>query len=304
MFRECAYIWVGVGGESLGRSVPLLGFVRTSQPCLLPHDPYSDLWVAVPPPGFCLTGVERCISPVWLHHEWGQFPIPPILSGWAAPEGRVSRSALNKEGNSTGQSSEEGKFIFMCLLSSWFVVHVSCFSRVWLLVTSMDWSPPGSSVHGFPRQKCWSGLPFPSPGDPDPGIEPVSLTSPMLAGRFSTITSTTWKPFKCILMLDFFRCSLGKPKTSPSFLDLTTTGKSCTFCQTGLWPWVPACSCWLFLLRFCWLSGCEHSLWLPCALANITVTRTISWSPELSATLKSFCEGGQVHARETFLCCS
>ena len=43
MFRECAYIWVGVGGESLGRSGLLLGFVRTSQPCLLPHDPYSDL---------------------------------------------------------------------------------------------------------------------------------------------------------------------------------------------------------------------------------------------------------------------
>ena len=29
---------------------------------------------------------------------------------------------------------------------------------------------------GFPRQKYWSGLPFPSPGDhPNPGIEPESL---------------------------------------------------------------------------------------------------------------------------------
>ena len=28
---------------------------------------------------------------------------------------------------------------------------------------------------GFPRQKHWSGLPFPSPGDlPDPGIKPGS----------------------------------------------------------------------------------------------------------------------------------
>ena len=28
---------------------------------------------------------------------------------------------------------------------------------------------------GFSRQECWSGLPFPSPGDLlDPGIEPVS----------------------------------------------------------------------------------------------------------------------------------
>ena len=37
---------------------------------------------------------------------------------------------------------------------------------------------------GFSRQKCWSGLPFPAPGDlPDLGIEPES---PALAGRFFT----------------------------------------------------------------------------------------------------------------------
>ena len=42
----------------------------------------------------------------------------------------------------------------------------------------MDCSPPGSSVHGFSRQKYWSGLPCPPPGDlPDPGIEPSSLES-------------------------------------------------------------------------------------------------------------------------------
>ena len=30
---------------------------------------------------------------------------------------------------------------------------------------------------GFSRQECWSGFPFPSPGDlPDPGIEPGSPT--------------------------------------------------------------------------------------------------------------------------------
>ena len=40
---------------------------------------------------------------------------------------------------------------------------------------------------GFPRQEYWSGLPFPSPGDlPDPGIEPMSLVSPALAGGFFT----------------------------------------------------------------------------------------------------------------------
>ena len=38
---------------------------------------------------------------------------------------------------------------------------------------------------GFSRQEYWSGLPFPPPGDlPHPGIEPTSLASPALAGRF------------------------------------------------------------------------------------------------------------------------
>ena len=42
---------------------------------------------------------------------------------------------------------------------------------------------------GFSREGCWSGLPCPPPGDlPYPGIEPVSLTSPLLAGRFFTTT--------------------------------------------------------------------------------------------------------------------
>ena len=44
---------------------------------------------------------------------------------------------------------------------------------------------PGSM--GFSRQEYWSGLPFPPPGDlPDPGIEPVSLGSPPVAGGFFT----------------------------------------------------------------------------------------------------------------------
>ena len=37
----------------------------------------------------------------------------------------------------------------------------------------------------FSRQEYWNGLPCPPPGDlPDPGIKPVSLTSPALAGGF------------------------------------------------------------------------------------------------------------------------
>ena len=40
---------------------------------------------------------------------------------------------------------------------------------------------------GFSRQEYWSGLPFPTPGDlPNPGMEPMSLTSPAMAGEFFT----------------------------------------------------------------------------------------------------------------------
>ena len=39
----------------------------------------------------------------------------------------------------------------------------------------------------FSRQEYWSGLSFPSPGDlPNPGIKPLSLLSPALAGGFLT----------------------------------------------------------------------------------------------------------------------
>ena len=51
---------------------------------------------------------------------------------------------------------------------------------------------------GFSSQEYWSELLYPPSGDPpDLGIEPVSATSPGLAGRlfffFFFITSTTWE---------------------------------------------------------------------------------------------------------------
>ena len=46
---------------------------------------------------------------------------------------------------------------------------------------------------GFSRKEYWPGLLCPPPRDiSNPGIEPTSLTSPALAGRFFT-TSATWE---------------------------------------------------------------------------------------------------------------
>ena len=42
-----------------------------------------------------------------------------------------------------------------------------------------------------PRREYWSGLPGPPPGDlPYPGIKPMSLMSPALAGGFFTTKAT------------------------------------------------------------------------------------------------------------------
>ena len=54
-----------------------------------------------------------------------------------------------------------------------------------------DCSPQAPLSTEFSRQEYWRGLPFPSPGDlSNPGIEPVSLTSPALAGGFLTACAT------------------------------------------------------------------------------------------------------------------
>ena len=62
------------------------------------------------------------------------------------------------------------------------------------LCNPIDCSPSGSSVHGISQLRIleWVAMPF-SKGDlSDPGIDPHSLMSPALAGRFFT-TSTTWE---------------------------------------------------------------------------------------------------------------
>ena len=44
---------------------------------------------------------------------------------------------------------------------------------------------------GFSREQYWSQLPCPCPGNlPDPGTEPESLMSPVLAGGFLTTRAT------------------------------------------------------------------------------------------------------------------
>ena len=67
-----------------------------------------------------------------------------------------------------------------------YCVH-SKFSHVQLCATLWTVALQSLLSMEFSRQEYWSGLAFPTPGDlPDPGIEPASLVSPALAGRFFT----------------------------------------------------------------------------------------------------------------------
>ena len=73
------------------------------------------------------------------------------------------------------------------------VEHAKSLQSYLSLCDPMDCSP------GFSRQEHHSGLPCPSPEDfAYPGIEPVSLISPTLAGGFF-ITSAAWEaPFNLL----------------------------------------------------------------------------------------------------------
>ena len=75
-------------------------------------------------------------------------------------------------------------------------LHVQLLRRVQLFVTLWTIARQAPLSMGFSRQEYWSGLPCSPPGGlPNPGTEPVSLISPVLAGRFLT-TCTTWEALR------------------------------------------------------------------------------------------------------------
>ena len=67
---------------------------------------------------------------------------------------------------------------------------------------------------GFSRHECWNGLPFPTPGNLDPGIKPTSYTSPAMADRFFitapsekswSLSKRQWRPTKGICVEESYR---------------------------------------------------------------------------------------------------
>ena len=88
------------------------------------------------------------------------------------------------------QSARWSFLIWDLLLRTLGAYILTHFSHVWPFAT--PWTVAHQSI-GFFRQEYWSGLPYPSPGDlSNPGVEPASLVSPVLAGRFFN-TRATWE---------------------------------------------------------------------------------------------------------------
>ena len=83
-----------------------------------------------------------------------------------------------------------------CILS-----HFSCFQ---LFATPWTVALLAPLSMGCSRQEYYSGLPCPPSGDlPDPGIKPLSLRTPELAGGFFT-TSGSWEVPPIVPVEKFF----------------------------------------------------------------------------------------------------
>ena len=91
---------------------------------------------------------------------------------------------------------QDSRFLKMFGLYYAHACVLSHFRSVQLSVTPWTVARQAPLSVGFFRQEYWGEHPFPPPGNlPDSEIEPASLLSPALAGRFST-TSTTWEALR------------------------------------------------------------------------------------------------------------
>ena len=87
------------------------------------------------------------------------------------------------------------KLLYMCVHACMLIG----FSWVWLFVTLWTVVHQSPLCKEFSRQEYWRRLPCPPPEDlPDPGIELLSLMSPVLAGRFFTTSATGEAIYLCL----------------------------------------------------------------------------------------------------------
>ena len=140
-----------------------------------------------------------------------------------------------------GTDVQKGEVASLRRIKAVSCLEVKSLSRVWLFATLWTLTYQAPPSMGFSRQECWSGLPFPSPGDlPDPGIEPrlphcrQTLYRLSHQGSFSALfkhQTATWGgfcySFHC--QVDYF----SSPFPTPQCLFLLRRGLHFLF--TGAW---------------------------------------------------------------------
>ena len=131
---------------------------------------------------------EAAVSSVLGQPGGSSVPHPTIRRPRASPQ-MTQVELIQGPGYTDEAPAQTRRFpsnqVRVCMLSRF--SRVRFFAALWTVVHQAPLSM------GFSRQEYWGGWPFPPPGDlPNPGIEPASLMSPALAGRFFT-PSATWE---------------------------------------------------------------------------------------------------------------
>ena len=94
----------------------------------------------------------------------------PFSRGSSNPGIKPGLPALKEDSLPSGPPRKpQDKYSYQCKS------EVKSLSRVRFFATPWTVAYKAPLSMGFSRQEYWSGLPFPSPGDPDPGVEPGSL---------------------------------------------------------------------------------------------------------------------------------
>ena len=120
-------------------------------------------------------------APMWNDTKRVVFWQDWFRSPWQGTSASDSKSALRAAGKVVSPALDR-------VTGMWVLSH---FSRVWRSAILWAVAHQAALTMGFSNQEYWSGSPCPPPWDlPDPGIEPISLTSPALAGRFFTLGAT------------------------------------------------------------------------------------------------------------------
>ena len=149
------------------------------------------------------------------------------------------------------------------------VCMLSQFSHVQLFATLGTIACQAPLSMGFSRQEYWSGLLFRSLGGHlNSGIQPTSLTSPALAGGFST-TSATWEAWcLCVTKQSQKSPGLNNCKKGPEYGSLVlarlrSVQTDCIDCENcgyfvhGVFHFMssqPWRDTFFYLLTFCFIS--------------------------------------------------